>query len=126
MPVDRSDPRIATAVRAAEDRTARFPRAVRPAAARDAGSLSVAWLGLTGERLDQDMRTHMVGMVVSNQLRRWLGRLTSGLLPCCRLLGRLRWSACYGLGRTSPSVRAGGPFLGSYFVARLVAGAEPE
>jgi hypothetical protein len=39
-------------------------------AAQDAGSPSAAWPGLTGARLDQDMRMHMVDMVVCNQLRR--------------------------------------------------------
>jgi hypothetical protein len=37
-PVDRSRSRIAAPARAAEGRTARFPRAARPAAAQDAGS----------------------------------------------------------------------------------------
>src|SRR5512132_1195185 len=64
-PVDRSGPRIAAAARAAEERTGRFPRAVRPAAAQDAGSLSVAWPGADRGRLDQGLRMHMVGMVVS-------------------------------------------------------------
>jgi hypothetical protein len=54
VPVDRSSPRITAPARAAEGRTDRFPRAVRPSAAQAAGRA-----GLTGVRLDQLVRVRM-------------------------------------------------------------------
>jgi hypothetical protein len=67
--VDRSGLRIAAAARAAEDRTARFRRAVRPTF-RTPARRRAARPGLTGPGSKMDIRMHMIGMVVCDQLRR--------------------------------------------------------